>query len=251
MLSNKEWLRINDIILIIHSTDNISIMCSYFLDAIKPLILYEKAMFYLFQEKDNNIDLIDPAFVNVDSDFFKEYENLFKNSRYGRVAVNSRRTIAFRDSDLIPESIRTSTDVYKSFLLPYNLPYGGGIIITNNRKLLAEVALFRTEEQGDFRDKEIYILDILKKHFQIRLIREINSMSENEGEADKTVKLIELGLTNREIEVSKLIISNLTTTEISSKLNISIYTTKRHINNIFAKLKINSRLQLIKLFSNL
>lgn len=250
MLSNKEWLRINDIILIIHSTKNIKDMCNYFFNAIQPLILYEKAMFYLLKEDDNNINLVDPIFVNVSSDFFETYKSLFKNSRYGRVAVNIRRTIAFRDSDLIPESI-TDTDIYRSFLLPNKLPYGGGIILTDNETLLAEFAFFRTEEQGDFTDKEIYILNILKEHFQIRIIRENYFASSNEPKTDKTLKLIELGLTNREIEIVKLIIESFSTSEISSKLNISIYTTKKHISNIFNKLEINSRLQLIQYFSDL
>ena len=251
MLTSKEWLRMNDIILIIHSAENINVMRNYFFDAIKSLILYEKAMFYLLKEEDNNVELVEPVFVNVDSEFFKAYESAFKNARYGRVAVNIRRTIAFRDSDLIPENIRINTDIYRSFLLPNDIPYGGGIILTDRGTLLAELAFFRTEEQGDFSDKEIYILDILKKHFEVRLIRENCSMNNNQVVTDKTLKLIELRLTNREIEIVKLIISNFNTSEISDKLNISIYTTKKHINNIFTKLKINSRLQLVQLFSNL
>ena len=251
MLSSKEWLLINDIILIIHSTDDTNIMMKYFFDSIKPLVLYEKAMFYMLKEKDNNIELLDPVLVNTDLDFFKAYENLFKNSRYGRIAINCRQTVAFRDRDLIPESVYTNTDIYKSFLLPYNLPYGGGMIIADNKKLLAEISLYRTKELGDFTDKEIYILDILKSHIQIKLRHEDYFINKKEQIEDKTTKLIELGLTNREIEVIKLVVDNLSTEEITSKLNISIYTTKKHISNIFAKLKINNRLQLIKLFSNL
>lgn len=251
MLNNNEWLLINDIILIIHSTENINTMCNYFFDAIKPLVLFEKAIFYLLKEENNGIHLENPVFINADFDFFKSYESLFKNSRYGRVAVNTRRTIAFRDSDLIQDAVRTNTDIYKTFLSPNDLPYGGGMIIAENGILLAEFAFFRTEHQGDFTNKEIYILDILKKHLQIRLMREQKFINKENLTSDNTLKLIELGLTSREIEITKLIINNLSTSEISDKLNISIYTTKKHISNIFEKLKINSRLQLIQLFSKL
>lgn len=250
ILSNKEWLRINDIILLIHSSENSKDMRNYFFDAIKSLILFEKAMFYWLKEENSKVKIVDPICVNVNSNFFEEYKSVFENFRYGRVAVNTRRTIAYRDSDLMHESILIKTDVYKSFLLPNNLPHSGGIILTDDSTLLAELVFYRTHDQGDFSDKEIYILDILKKHFKIRLIREKYSKNHMLSE-DKTIKLIELGLTNREIEIVKLIINNLSTSEICSKLNISIHTTKKHINHIFSKLEINSRLQLVQLYSNL
>lgn len=243
MLNNKEWLRINDIILLIHSAENLAAVRSYFLDAVKPLVLYEKAMFYLFNENTGNLAIEDPVFANADLEFLKKYEHLFRNWRYGRVAVNSRRTIAFRDSDLIPEA-HINADEYRTFLLARRLPYGGGIIITDSGKLLAEVALFRTEQQGNFGDKEIYILDILKQHLQIRFVREGKGAKPAGREGYQIVKLLEAGLTKREIEVSELVAAGLTNCEIAERLNISIYTAKRHLNNIFAKLEMNSRFQL-------
>ncbi|MFL0268762.1 helix-turn-helix domain-containing protein [Candidatus Clostridium radicumherbarum] len=251
MLDNKEWLRVNDILIIIHSTDDLKFMCNYFLEALKPLILFEKAIFYLLSEENSNIVMSDPIMMNADEEFFSGYKSMFKSSRFGRVAVNTRRTIAFRDSDLIPESLLTESDIYKSFMHPHDLFYGGGIIVTDKGSLMAELALFRTDEQGDFSDKEIYILDILKKHIEIRLIRE-NKLKEPSFLAeDKTLKLIGLGLTSREIDIVKLIIKNLDTVEISNELHISINTTKKHINHIFAKLAVKNRLQLIQTYSRI
>lgn len=252
MLDHKEWLRINDIILIINSTENINSMRKYFLEAASLLIPYEKAMFYLLKEDDDIVRLVNPIFINVFSDFAKAYENTFEEAQYGRVAVNVRRSTAYRDTDLMPESVRINTDVYKSFMLPRNIPYGGGIILATNGLLLAEITFFRTEEQGDFTDKELYIMDIFKKHLEIRLIHEKYLNIDNSYLLmDKFLKLVELGLTNREIEIVQLIVEGLNTEGISNKLGISIYTTKKHIHNIFVKLKINNRLQLIKSFAGI
>lgn len=252
MLDHKEWMRINDIILIINSTENINSMRKYFFEAISLLIPYEKAMFYLLKEENDKVKLVNPVFVNVDIDFAKEYENTFEEARYGRIAVNARRSIAYRDTNLIPESVRINTDVYKSFMLPHGIPYGGGIIVADKGILLAEITFFRTSEQGDFTDKELFILGILKAHLQIRLIKQSYSNSENDCLlTEKSLRLVELGLTNREIEVVSLVANGLNTDEIGNKMNISVYTVKKHINNIFFKLKIKSRLQLIKYFSNL
>jgi DNA-binding NarL/FixJ family response regulator len=48
-------------------------------------------------------------------------------------------------------------------------------------------------------------------------------------------------LTQREIEVVKLVASGITNREIAKKLNISEKTVARHLNNIFNKLDLSSR----------
>jgi LuxR family maltose regulon positive regulatory protein len=58
----------------------------------------------------------------------------------------------------------------------------------------------------------------------------------------------ELGLTRREIEVTHLLNTGMTRSEISEALNISINTTKTHINAIFAKLGVSSRQEVAQLY---
>lgn len=53
-------------------------------------------------------------------------------------------------------------------------------------------------------------------------------------------------LTNREIEILKMVGTGLRNKEISSKMNISDMTVKTHLHNIFRKLEIKSRPQLIR-----
>ena len=252
MLDHKEWLRINDIILIINSTIDIKTMRKYFLDAVKLLIPSNKSMFYLLKEEMGIIRLFDSVFINCDQDFLSSYEATFKEAQYGRVAVHSRKSIAYRDTDLMIESVRTNTDVYKSFLLPNKIPFAGGIILAKNRQLMAEITFFKTHKQGDITDKELCILEILKAHLENRFILENQNAQSAEYEfRDKTSRLLDYNLTNREIEISKLISTGLDTKEISDQLCISTYTTKKHIQNIFSKLDINSRTQLINFISKI
>ena len=55
-------------------------------------------------------------------------------------------------------------------------------------------------------------------------------------------------LTEREIQIIELILENSSNKEIADKLDISIHTVSNHIKNIFSKLKINKRIDLIQLF---
>lgn len=55
------------------------------------------------------------------------------------------------------------------------------------------------------------------------------------------------GLTKREMEIADLIVAGKSNEEIEKELYISIFTVKKHVSNIFMKMDINSRSQLIRM----
>ena len=249
MIDTKEWAIINDIILLIHGKKNLTDMRKAFLEAVKKLILYDKAMFYMIHDDGVMPVLDDPVFVNVDDEFARAYENTVANDQYGRVAMNSRKSFIFRDSDFMPERVRVNTDIYLSFLKPYDVPFGSSIIIADDDRLIAEVTFFRQGKRNDFTDKDIDILKILMSHLELRLLNDTKADTRTSEERER--KLAGLGLTRRETEIVRHVVENLSTAEISNLLNISPATTKRHLYNIFEKLGINSRLQLVGIYNKL
>ena len=60
-----------------------------------------------------------------------------------------------------------------------------------------------------------------------------------------------LGVTPREIEIISLVVSGLSNRQIEDRLFISRHTVKNHLHNIFRKLDINSRMQLVVTLKNL
>ena len=249
MLNHKEWMRINSILLLMYSTEDFDTMRTYILDSIKVLIPYKKAMFYMVIDDGNSIQLDCPIFVNVDKKFAIEYEKTVEFGYLGRVALSARRSLAYKDTDLMTEDIRINSDVYKSFLKPYDVPYGAGIILAENNKLVGELTLFRSKLQGDFSERDVCILDILREHLEIRL--QLSTEVKYDTSYIKHLQLLKIGLTQREIEILELIINDYSTDDISTKLNISIHTTKKHLSNIYSKLDISNRLQLVNYFNSL
>ena len=59
-------------------------------------------------------------------------------------------------------------------------------------------------------------------------------------------QLTALGLTPRESEIASLVMQQYSTEDISRRLVISQYTTKKHLHHIFTKLGVRSRMQLIE-----
>ena len=60
----------------------------------------------------------------------------------------------------------------------------------------------------------------------------------------------QLGLTNRESELALLICKGLSNAEIAAELCISETTVKKHVSNIFEKLQINRREEILKFIYN-
>ncbi len=250
MLTHKEWLRINEIILIIHRTEHIAYMQKYFLDAIQSLFPFDKAMFYLLEENRETLYLKDPVFINVEPSLAQAYEATFETTKYGKVALSTRRCNAYRDSDLLHEDIRTSSDVYQSFLKPNNIHFGGGMIVAVNGSLCAEITFFKSQDHGDFTEHDLAILKILIDHLEIRFRNEQNYHSDKSS-VNRQRRLLDYGLTLREAEIADLISTGTTHQEISESLCISIHTVKKHQNNLFRKLNIARRSELILLLSTI
>lgn len=61
-------------------------------------------------------------------------------------------------------------------------------------------------------------------------------------------KLLQAGLTKREIEVAMLVLKCMSNAEIAEELFISETTVKKHMSNIFAKLNISKREQIRNIF---
>lgn len=186
----------------------------------------------------------------MDPEIVKAYGRLINTNGICRRVISLRRTMAYRSSDLVtPDEQATDavSEVRTAFLLPNDVQFYSGIVLTDERKLLGEVILYRTARQRDFTDNEIEILDRLKDHLAIRLRHERTGAAGAELPAEpEYAQLTALGLTPRESEIASLVMQQYSTEDISRRLVISQYTTKKHLHHIFTKLGVRSRMQLIE-----
>lgn len=203
------------------------------------LVPYDQSSFQTFALNNDNMIVDEAVFVDVDENMIPLFNDINSETDYLKNLFNHKNSIVYVETDILNQNVRKNAGFYKTFLKPQNLEYSCGIVLIKDRKNLGIVSLFRSEYWGDFDEKEVFILDILKSHLANMVI---NCMLAGE----KPIHIDNELLTAREKEITELILKGYTNEEIADTLYITVSTTKKHVYNIFNKYGVNNRMSLIK-----
>lgn len=245
-ITENEWKFINEILLQIHGNEDIDNMRKEMFNMLQYIVKFDYGAFFLC--KDGGVT--NPVGYNISK---KELE-----TDTGQMEeINPLRTLknlmmdskhpAIRVSEYMFEEKLEDAEYYNLIWKPKHIRYSILAGIGYKGKALGSINLYRTDDKNEFSDKDLEIVNILKAHLNIRLYRENEPYRINPAESSlKTI----YGLTDRETEIIELWSRGLTDNEISDRLAISKNTLKKHISNVFSKLEINSRVELLKIISS-
>lgn len=248
MLKESEWNTINNILSELYTIDDINVLSQKLMKIIRMLIPYTKGWFLLLDDEKKIID-IKSYFTGFKKDSQESYINKYFDEDYIKYLYEfAAETTVYRDSDLLEYDIRSNTEFYKNFLEPENVIYGCGIMTIHNNRITAFFNLFRDKISGDFSEKDLYILNVLKKHIE-NMVQKFSALNRDEISAKNDLNEFseKFGLTVREQEVLALVNSGKSNQEISDELVVSLSTVKKHIYNLFCKTGVSNRRQLILL----
>ncbi len=251
ILNEKEWEFLSEIIHHINNIEDLDKMRLYFLQKVKKLIDYDFADFSLGEVYNSTyLKLVQPVVVSnfsksFEEEFMSKYESYYGEIDYVKWVFSNYESTVYRESDLINEDIRKKSPFYIDYLEPSGLIYLAGMSIIEDGVFTGAVTLYRTKIKGDFSDRDLYILNQLLIHLESRL-KNIDKI-DLYNHRDKKY-LDQYRLTLREYEIIRLICKGYNNFEISQKASICVSTVKKHINNIFAKVGVKSRTQLIAMF---
>ncbi len=245
-LKETEWITINKVLLEMYDIHNAELFTNRVLRIFRMLIPYSKGYFIVL-DRTGTIQREYSSFLEMDEKTYLKYVNIYYDKDYLKYVFDiSNHTVTYRDTDIMEESIRKKTEFYREFLKPNNIPYGAGILLRRKGEDIGIVNFFRNSMLGDFSNKDMFILDVLKEHLAhmlyALLAQEKKGESSRNSSLDKAV--IRYGLSDREREVISCIMEGMSNAEISDRMSISISTVKKHVYHIFTKMKVNTRTQL-------
>lgn len=181
-LKETEWLTINKVLLEMYDITDIDQFTERVLKTYRMLIPYTKGYFIVFNEA-GGIESEKSSFIEMEPGVYEEYLDSYYEKDYMKYTFElSEHTITYRDTDIMEESLRQKTEFYQGFLKPNHIPFGAGILLRRYGKPIGIVNFFRSELLGDFSDKDMFILEVLKGHLSHKLAGLLNGTKQAAGD---------------------------------------------------------------------
>lgn len=255
MLTQTEWESLNDLILTISNIEDSSSMRTTFLQKLMTIIDFDFSEFDIgIVNKASFPQLVDPVMVSkfnkkFEEKFIYQYENVFAPLDYVNWVFMSQESLVYRESDLLNPDVKKQSPFYSKYLKVYDLVHIAGIVLVGDGQFNGAITLYNSDKHGDFSDKDIYIMKQLLPHLHARFESDSNKIRKNEKSLSYLLKN-QYYLTNREIEIMGLINQGFSNEQIAAKAMITPNTVKKHVYNIYEKLDIKNRTQLVKFVIN-
>lgn len=245
-MQNNELLLINDIIYKVYTIENFEEMKETFLKLLSILIPNSAASILMADKKEEKNKLCNPiCYPSTFNGIEKNYLNI-EDEDYSRWIVLSGKCILIRESDLMPEEERINTSIYKNCYEPFGLHYSLQLSIVYKECFLGIITIYRSKKEGDFTDEEVFTLELLKDHLNYRFYQSYILNTKTTNSYEITNLALKYHLTNREIDVLKLLFNDVPSDDIAEQLCISSHTLKKHIQNLYKKFNVSNRWDLLK-----
>ena len=247
-MEKNKFLMINDLIYEIYLWNNVSDIDDSFFQRLKMIVPFEYASLFLHDESaDNPFSLGEPICFPSS---FQEAE-----LKYAQFAgedellwiLHGKESQLIRESAVLDEEHRLTSPLYLKCYRKYNIYDSLQCTIVFQQKFLGVLTLFRTRPNGTFVSDDMFYLRAIAIHLNPVLYRMIFEMSS--GNSDRTSGLSclsEYPLTARETEILKCLLNFQDNEEIAETLHIKETTLNKHLQNLFRKLEVRSRWELLR-----
>jgi len=238
VLQRNQAILLNEIIGKIYTMPDYREMRIALLEMLDTLIPFQQASFYL-ASKEKEHRLADPVGKGIPQSELQRYIDEYEDIDYTRWVFMSGKTMVYRETDLFPDKIRQDNAFYRDIYVPAGIYYSAQMSIAHGDTFLGIISLYRNMQQGDFTNKEMFILDLLKDHLgnraNIEWEKGKNELTDikNKVSYDAYHFVERYGLTTREVEVLGLLLAGIPNRTICETLVISPNTIKKHTLSIY------------------
>ncbi len=251
-----QFKKILDLVAVIGATQDIDEMRRIVLQELRRLIWFDGANFGLI---DPLTGLPQEKFARLDTpaESIKPYLNYYIHLDEVLQAHRDSGLLVARSTDLLKYGEWTRrSEYYNDFLQTYHTHYLLGLNIKKGRTGFAMLCLYRDKSTGNFRPEDVQALQILYPHL-LNWLQWRHALAEaahgrfwssRERPALNVPGFSFESLTPRELDVVQMVLTGLANREIAESLKISVNTVRMHLQNIFAKLGIKRRGQLLALY---
>ncbi|MBQ9828350.1 MAG: hypothetical protein IJM62_06685 [Lachnospiraceae bacterium] len=253
-LSKYEIHKINDIVYYVYSIGDIDEMWSKTMEMTGAVVPYDGISYITENAGDGSITSVFRC--RKDDSGPGSISETIPSDDHRKWIMDHPQNMICRLSELF--SGEQIDDIQKGQRITDEIGFNHQIIMTfsDDGGMSRAVILHRSRENGEFTDKELFITKLLYVHYGSRLRGKTSGTVNDAGVKDRMFnENIEkfcsvYGLSGREKDVLIRMAENMQTNEICESLSISISTLRKHIDKIYRKLSVSSRIELNKLLIN-
>lgn len=236
-----QWEDVNQVMLNCGSIHEYKKFCKSIMLNVGRLIAFDKARLYFF---DDNGQIYDEFLIGVDEKWVIEYFEYYATINEGRYGINTARLKKFPSEPKTIVNIRDWTKEQTSeflddYIRPQSIMHTFAFCLSDTTNTVKAMFMLDRTRDMPYSDFDIESMQLLYTH--------LNNLHKNFFVEIPSIcnERIAANLTDRELEVAKLLIQGTTPKNIGAKLHISLNTIYKHIANIHQKLDVKNRQELI------
>ncbi len=251
-MEKNKFLMINDLIYEIYLWKKPSDIDASFFQRLKMIVPFEYASLFLYDRNADNAFSLGTPICFPES--FQEAE-----LQYTKFAgeddllwiLHGKEPQLIRESAVLDEEHRLNSSLYRKCYQKYNIYDSLQYTIVFQQRLLGVLSLFRTRPQGTYSSDDMFYLRAIAMHLNPVLHRLVSTeSSKKSAEIFSPARFSEYHLTAKELEILECLLRFQDNDEIADQLNIRETTLNKHLQNLFRKLEVRSRWELLrKLYS--
>ncbi|AWE07728.1 hypothetical protein DCE79_10175 [Lysinibacillus sp. 2017] len=208
---------------------------SIVLKELENIFDYKHTLFWL-SDKDGNLK--NPLNNNISDKMLSEYLDDIYIQDFLYPSLNIKRfekRNALKLMDVVTKEQYEESEYFKRFMLKYGFYDEMVITLKHDEQIIGAIGVVSKENSNQFTWH-----DVLRFNYLSQIISSVLLHCNEETK---------FPLTSREMEIIELVKIGCTNSHIGEELYISINTVKKHLNNIFQKLSVTNRVELLnKLF---
>lgn len=257
MISKERLLLMSGVIVQIYTNEDFSQMRENVVCMMNNLIPSTSITFFL-AKTDGSCKCTDPICTGqFTEEGLYDYINNYQQKDHSRWLFTDGKSHIYRESDFFTPDVLSTSEYYKDIYVPERIKDTLQVAIAKNNTFLGVLTFFRREDEKDFTDDDLFLMQLLLEHLENRLYHELVekrvepevSSSKPEPSIDETLEkdiAAKNHLTQREQEIFDLLIRGYSIDALKKHCYISESTLRKHIQNIYQKLNIHNRYELLK-----
>ena len=235
------WMEIHNFLLRIGEIRIPKDLFSHLAGNIGRLVPYDQARVYFMKDNGKVYDIILYGGERYWIEAYFKYYSTIEDGRYSLEKRDRHKlNVANRTYDW---SNVKDNEFIDGFIKPQGLHHILCMGFHDTSDHLKTICTFERTRERDYSKREISIFEIIQSHLN-NLHKNLFVLQER-NLANMITDELKQSLTQRESEIIRLICDGLTPANISQRLYISIATVYKHIANIYAKLNVTNRQELI------